>query len=314
MFGSTVLEIGIGLAFVYFVLSLAASAIAEAVSQALRWRSKNLEAGIENLLSDEAFARKFYQHSLVKGLYKGDRKPSYIPAQLFTTVILDLERTLGEGEIPPQVKDALRVFREQFPGPAQKVERAAQEISQTVKEVRDAVEDWFDQAMDRVSGWYKRKLQVALWAIGSVTAAAVNADTIATVESLNRDSALREAIVAAAVTQVETGVESPPGEGQDSTVSSLISQAAQEVGSLRGLGVPLGWGGLPVQTGFWWWVTKAVGLLLTGAAVSLGAPFWFSILNKLVNLRGSGDSPKRAQEGRGSAGKGTISEGAGGSS
>jgi hypothetical protein len=39
------------------------------------------------------------------------------------------------------------------------------------------------------------------------------------------------------------------------------------------------------------WYLKAAGLILTWVAVSLGAPFWFDMLNKLVNLRQTGLPP-----------------------
>jgi hypothetical protein len=44
------------------------------------------------------------------------------------------------------------------------------------------------------------------------------------------------------------------------------------------------------------WVLKAIGWLITGLAVALGAPFWFDLLNKLVNLRGSGPRPALATQ------------------
>ncbi|MEO8630927.1 MAG: hypothetical protein ABI612_22940 [Betaproteobacteria bacterium] len=40
-----------------------------------------------------------------------------------------------------------------------------------------------------------------------------------------------------------------------------------------------------------WWLIKIIGWLITGLAVTLGALFWFDLLNKLVNLRGSGPKP-----------------------
>jgi hypothetical protein len=39
---------------------------------------------------------------------------------------------------------------------------------------------------------------------------------------------------------------------------------------------------------FW---AKLLGLLLTGIAISLGAPFWFDLLNKVVSIRSAGRSP-----------------------
>ena len=48
----------------------------------------------------------------------------------------------------------------------------------------------------------------------------------------------------------------------------------------------LGWGQSKPTT--WWdWLTKVVGWLLTGVAVTMGAPFWFEMLKKLLALKGS---------------------------
>ena len=44
------------------------------------------------------------------------------------------------------------------------------------------------------------------------------------------------------------------------------------------------------------WLHKIMGLLLTTVLVSLGAPFWFDMLSKLVNLRNTGIKPKTAKE------------------
>ena len=47
------------------------------------------------------------------------------------------------------------------------------------------------------------------------------------------------------------------------------------------------------------WLYKTLGLLITAIAVSLGAPFWFEMLNKLVNLRMSGKLPAETADARG---------------
>jgi hypothetical protein len=42
------------------------------------------------------------------------------------------------------------------------------------------------------------------------------------------------------------------------------------------------------------WAFNFIGWLLMAIAVSLGAPFWFDLLNKLVNLRLAGVKPDKA--------------------
>ena len=41
----------------------------------------------------------------------------------------------------------------------------------------------------------------------------------------------------------------------------------------------------------WWLVVKLIGLSITAFAVSLGAPFWFDLLSKFMNVRGTGNKP-----------------------
>jgi hypothetical protein len=67
---------------------------------------------------------------------------------------------------------------------------------------------------------------------------------------------------------------------------------------LDSLGLPIGWPGNGDTTmtwpgwhwktkGGWWWQLywHGVGWLLTALAISLGAPFWFDMLNKLIVVR-----------------------------
>jgi hypothetical protein len=44
------------------------------------------------------------------------------------------------------------------------------------------------------------------------------------------------------------------------------------------------------------WLLKIGGLLVTMIALSQGAPFWFDLLQKLVNLRLAGSSPAESKK------------------
>lgn len=73
MFGSKILEIIIGLVFIYWLLSLLCSGISEMISSIISMRAKDLEKAIRNLLNDpkgKGPAKDFYNHSLVKTLKK----------------------------------------------------------------------------------------------------------------------------------------------------------------------------------------------------------------------------------------------------
>jgi hypothetical protein len=106
------------------------------------------------------------------------------------------------------------------------------------------VEDWYNSAMDRVSGHYKYRTQLMLFGIGLVLATGLNADTINIVQQLSRSPALRESVVAAAAeTAKNSGDAAKPAAGSTggSGVQAEIQKVAGQVSELKGLGIPLGW-------------------------------------------------------------------------
>jgi hypothetical protein len=159
---------------------------------------------------------------------------------------------------------------------------------------RKDVATWFDDSMERLGGAYKRQLKWISLIIGLLIAIIVNADSFEVGYALWSDNALRAQMVQIAgpiaTKQAETA-----GAGTMEAVAQSFDKA---VTTLRPL--PIGW---PARTqpawteykaAFWFWLTKLLGWIMTGIALSFGAPFWFDLLSKLVNIRGAGDKPKRA--------------------
>ena len=75
MLGSSILEVAIGLAFVYLLLSLVCSAVQEGLESWLKCRASDLEKGISGLLGNADLVADFYQHPLIFGLFQGDYRP-----------------------------------------------------------------------------------------------------------------------------------------------------------------------------------------------------------------------------------------------
>jgi hypothetical protein len=107
-----------------------------------------------------------------------------------------------------------------------------------------------------------------------VVSAALNADTFEVATTLWNDTAIRDSVVAAA---------------QRTSEQPLPDDIEVVKQQLTELPLPLGWQSLPGDA--LEWLTKIVGLLITALALSLGAPFWFGALNKLVRVRDSGEPP-----------------------
>jgi hypothetical protein len=146
---------------------------------------------------------------------------------------------------------------------------------------RANIEAWFNSAMDQVSGWYKRWTQGVIFGLGLALVVLLNADTIEIGSSIARDPALRQTLIASAQESVKVRLEENKG--------SPEQQLAAEYRQLAKLGMPIGWDwNDPVRwpgTDPGRWLMKVIGLLGTALAISLGAPFWFDVLNKFMVVR-----------------------------
>ena len=78
MLGSKILEVAIGVIFLFLLVSMICSAIREGIEAWLKTRAAFLEQGIRELLHDRhavGIARSVYTHPLIYGLYLDDYRP-----------------------------------------------------------------------------------------------------------------------------------------------------------------------------------------------------------------------------------------------
>ena len=273
MFEHPILDIGLGLVFFYVILSLVASAVQEWIASLFALRSKNLWSGVKNLIGDE-YAQKVYAHPLIKNLAKENKMPSYVSPERLSAVLLEVVTREGsdkpfvahEGE---ELRDLVGTIDDKHP--LKEILRALVDDGEAAATaVKDRLSGWFDEGMTRVSGWYKRKAKVWIFVIAAVVTVSTNASTIHIAEELWRNDALRTQIAAQAQAAAQQG-----------------DAARLEAGNVERLeSFPIGWNESP--GGLLEFVKLLLGWLITAAAVSLGAPFWFDLLGKVANLRGSG--------------------------
>jgi hypothetical protein len=321
MFASGILDVAIGLMLLYLLLSLVCTAINEFIESRLKRRASDLERGIRNLLSDDdgkGLAGQVYGHPLVRGLFSGDydaneiedgryangsNLPSYIPARVFTLALMDVvaPATAGGATALQPMRDAIEKL------PNSDVRRALTDLIDAAGDdaaaARANIEEWFDSAMDRVSGWYRRRSQSISFVVGLALAVAVNADSLAVANSLSLDAALRQSLVTAAqgYAQAATAGDAKPDpvsplEPCQKDRTSSECRIATNLREIAKLGLPLGWDSADARrvppnvlswAGFFAWGGKLVGWLLTAFAISLGAPFWFDLLNRMMVVRGT---------------------------
>lgn len=296
MLNDTVLDVAVGLIFVFLMLSVACSLVNERIQSILGKRAKMLESAIRKLLGDDSKS-PFYdmkQHALITSLaHSGSGMPSYIPSSTFAQALFD---TLvpADGEHPltfKRLRDAILRLPETSRTALLALTSSAEG---DLAAARANVERWFDHAMDRLSGSYKRHVTVWLFVLGFILAAATNADSILLVQRLEHEGALR-ANVTAQAKLVDTTGQHLIGQDQleqldllfwDTECLVTADEAARHPRAARQPEWSMSWAR--------WLVFKILGCLMTALAVSLGAPFWFDLLGRLVNLRATGAKPAMA--------------------
>jgi hypothetical protein len=140
----------------------------------------------------------FYSHPLIKSLARPGEHPSYVPSKAFALTLIDIlakgRATTGTAEqMVAQIKASIENL------PDSDVKKSLQALlmngSDTVEQVQEKLEGWFNASMDRVSGWYKNRVQVWTVVIASVVTILINADTIQIAQKLMINPALRDKIV-----------------------------------------------------------------------------------------------------------------------
>ena len=271
-------------------------------------------------------------HPLLRGT--PSTLPSYVSSRSFALAMLEALRDGSSGPLFPQLERTIGKL------PDGDLKRTltlfVQDAGGDLDAFRAGIEHWFDDAMDRLSGIYKRLSQYVLLLLGLVFAIALNVDSVHLAHALWFEKPMRDAVVASA------GVFKPP---PDTTPDTALKDMHSAMASLYAEHLPIGWSGAcpavaaataapaaanagapraaqpgtgpaakPCKAGwsikrFEAWLTwrnvrdeapggalHLLGWLLSAFAISLGAPFWFDLVNKFTNLRASGPAPATADQ------------------
>lgn len=279
MLGSNVLDVALGLVFVFLAISLAAGALTEAVSSVLKLRQATLLAGVRAMVNDPGFtglARDLYNHALVNPLSAGvaatasrlTAKPAYIDAGSFALALVSLIEARAPNS--ESLDEALGAI------PDEQLRNALQLLHRRASKNREAflanVGAWFDAAMDRVAGWYKRYTQVISFVAGFLVCVALNADALRIGDALWRRPSLVAELSAGA-----GGTRADP------------EAARKVIGELDDAGL-LGWQGT-VPKGVGGVVSMFLGWIIVAGASLFGAPFWYDVLSRFSDIAGVG--PRR---------------------
>jgi len=160
------------------------------------------------------------------------------------------------------------------------------------------LEAWYEQSMNRVSGWYKRTTQIRVFVLAAGVTLLMNADTLRILDTLWNNPTRSAVLIEDAKVRLQKGRPDAQTQAASPSDNDVIAQQEKQL-----LGQVAGWQGdwykdWPGHTtaGFWCWIwyllkNRFGGGLITILAVSLGAPFWFDTLSKFMNVRSAGKPP-----------------------
>jgi len=243
--------------------------------------------------------QRFFDQPSIKYLSSGGigNKPSYLSAQNFSKGIIDsLKVDRPEVSELLRIQEGLALWREIIE------EKGNEPPSETLEQIQSMLDDanndlvkfkillenWYNDTMDRASGWFKQSTQAILIVVGFILAISFDVDTIAIVRKLSNDTEARDQLVQMAVSFSENNAGLMESIRDSDKIQSvqMLDKRLESLGAIsktlnddikrsRNIIAPDS-----IKSSFW-------GYLLTVLALSLGAPFWFDLLNKLVKLRTS---------------------------
>lgn len=362
------LETGISLVLLFFIFSIITYIIQELIAVNLRYRSKMLWKSIEQILegksvaegrvqlmkalpeADKPFTREFYAHAQIRTLQKDlKKKPSYIPASSFALAIIDLVAQRAGNKTADLFTDFRNGLRHYINSGGQFGQVLGNLLDHAVslQDLKGKIEDWYNQYMQRVTGWYESHTVASVRIIALALALVFNLNVIELAKTIYRNGELRGKMTGlaekiaggtegaapqyynvfekkAAVLQAE--YEKKIHETADAaekekwkkelsdTLDTLAATYTRQqkiitdtlLRQLRDTGLPLGWKERPAvfSASFWkkqgpgsrWWqnlLLALIGWTIAAGCISMGAPFWFDMLGKLVNVRRSGIKPEK---------------------
>lgn len=336
--GFPILDLILGLIFIFFVMSIISSAVVEMIMTKWGYRQKILTKWLVTIFDKQVLqpdgtivrlGQSITDHCLTTALAKAGQSTSFIDAKNFVSALIekltfnpnnptappfrdldDLMRHIesarsidGSPLLSTELTRTLLIFgaEARLLAPASLVNTNAPETElpnktppadqkNSLQIFREMLENWFDSNMDRISGKLKKKhvRPLTFW-VGIATVVLLNVDTIQIADYLYDNKEVTKKFA----DRVEIAAQDINKLKQDSTIESQrkIAAIVDSMHATVPKGMPLGWSAEDQKDYIKSARKHAIGWLATVAAIMLGAPFWFDLLNKVANIRGSGSKP-----------------------
>jgi len=325
-----IIQIVISVIVVYLIFSVMVFTLVEWFTMIIRLRGKKLRDAIFSLFNDikekKGMGELLYKHPQIEKLMKDNKLPSYIPSANVTVALIDLIKSEKEPDANDPSNEDEKTYQ-QFKqgllqmeaGPLKKLLTSITGHTRNLTSLTNSIEKWYNEYMDRVTGWYKVHVKNIVLVVSILVTLAFNIDTIHIVkvaatdpktrERLNllADEVLKDSLITNAVLRQENFqdyydeyVNDDSFDGRDSIEKVLLrdslitnynneslDQLIKLNQTVRQWDLPVGWE-IKKDHG---WLLILLGWIISALALSAGAPFWFDLLKRLVNVRNAGIKP-----------------------
>ena len=233
--------------------------------------------------------------------------PAYISSRSFADAVIDLVLPNADGQTTmTAIQENIDKLPDTIPFKTS-LQALVKNANGDVTKFRTSVEQWYDDHMDRVSGWYKRSAAKITLVVGAIVIVLLNLNALTVGRTLYTENAVSSAVSTAAVKASDC----------TSATQTCLATLDGDLSAAASSGLPVGWGtvracrekGAPC--GFWerrgilspygsdaqqaaQVLLVLLGFLIMIVALLPGAQFWFGLLSKLGTLRSTGPKPAAA--------------------
>jgi hypothetical protein len=229
--------------------------------------------------------------------------PSYISSRSFADAVIDLVVPDRSGRTEMSiVRERINTMVEDMPEHlgtlGTSLNSLAANADGDINKFRTVIEQWYDDHMDRVSGWYKRHTAWITFAAGGILVLLLNINAITIGRALYSDSATRTAVSTAAAAgnpcpavsaSPSPAAPSPSPSASPPSQQDCLASLEKSVSNLAQAGLPLGWAVVPAC------VTSSSGTSSSGtsgsAASKSGTPQASCGLLERYGITTPGDNP-----------------------
>jgi hypothetical protein len=272
--GSAIIEVGIGMVMVYFILSIIVTQLNNMLVNLTNLRAENLREWFHNVINDDAVRQEILTHPMI-GLVKTDTMAesksilrrltevggrrflgmiipssneyetktsdvsnvsSNVFADALTGILVKDQTMLANKSEEEKVQILVYSLKEKVQNtPLEKTLETVIATAKSVNEAQAKLAAWYDSSMGQVSSLFKRRVQFISFVVALLLAVCLNVDSLQLARTLWNDPALRETI---ANTGTRTAARQQTTDANSQQQATNLQEVLQPLLDLR---IPIGW-------------------------------------------------------------------------